>query len=45
VLYGVLIHSAPVIVANVIVGVAAVYTSVQLALNKRTDVERETQES
>ncbi len=34
VLYGVLIHSAPVIVANVIVGVAAVYTSVQLALNK-----------
>jgi hypothetical protein len=45
VLYGVLIHSAPVIVANVIVGVAAVYTSVQLALNKRTYVERETQES
>ncbi len=45
VLYGALIHSAPVIVANVIVGVAAVYTSVQLALNKRTDVERETQES
>jgi hypothetical protein len=45
VLYGALIHSAPVIVANVIVGVAAVYTSVQLALNKRTDVGRETQES
>jgi hypothetical protein len=37
VLYGVLIHSAPVVVANVIVGVAAIYTSVQLALNKRAN--------
>jgi hypothetical protein len=45
VLYGVLIHSAPVIVANVIVGMAAVCTSIQLALNKRTDVERETEKS
>ncbi|MGA7753427.1 MAG: hypothetical protein WCB05_11365 [Candidatus Sulfotelmatobacter sp.] len=36
VLYGVLIHSAPVVVANLIVGVAAVYTSLQLALNKKS---------
>ncbi len=36
VLYGVLIHSAPVVVANLIVGVAAVYTSLRLALNKKS---------
>ena len=36
VLYGILIHSAPVVVANLIVGVAAVYTSLRLALNKGT---------
>ena len=35
VLYGVLIHSAPVVVANLIVGIAAIYTSLRLALNKR----------
>ena len=35
ILYGVLIHSAPVVVANLIVGIAAVYTSVRMALNKR----------
>jgi uncharacterized protein with PQ loop repeat len=34
VLYGVLIHSAPVVVANLIVGIAAIYTSLRLALNK-----------
>ena len=35
VIYGAAIHSAPVVVANLIVGVAAVFTSVRLALNKR----------
>jgi len=35
VLYGILIHSAPVVVANLIVGVAAVYTSLRLALTKK----------
>jgi hypothetical protein len=35
VLYGILIHSGPVVVANLIVGVAAVYTSVRLAMNKK----------
>jgi hypothetical protein len=34
VLYGIAIHSAPVFVANLIVGIAAVYTSLRLALNK-----------
>ena len=37
VLYGVAIHSAPVVVANLIVGIAAVYTSLRLALNRRVD--------
>ncbi len=45
VLYGVLIHSAPVIVANVIVGVAAAYTSIQLALSKSADSARDAQGS
>ncbi|MGC1650469.1 MAG: hypothetical protein WA741_31990 [Candidatus Sulfotelmatobacter sp.] len=36
VLYGVLIHSAPVVVANLIVAVAAVYTSLRLALNNKS---------
>jgi hypothetical protein len=35
VLYGVAIHSAPVIVANLIVGIAAIYTSLRLILNRR----------
>jgi len=35
VLYGVAIHSAPVVVANLIVGIAAGYTSLRLALNRR----------
>ena len=35
VLYGVAIHSAPVVVANLIVGIAAFYTSLRLALNRR----------
>ena len=34
VLYGIAIHSAPVVVANLIVGIAAVYTSLRLALNR-----------
>jgi hypothetical protein len=34
IIYGVLIHSAPVVVANLIVGVAAIYTSLRLALNR-----------
>ena len=35
VLYGVAIHSAPVVVANLIVGIAAMYTSLRLILNRR----------
>jgi hypothetical protein len=35
VLYGVAIHSAPVVVANLIVGIAALYTSLRLILNRR----------
>lgn len=35
VIYGLAIHSAPVVVANLIVGIVAVYTSLRLALNKR----------
>jgi hypothetical protein len=40
VLYGLAIHSAPVVVANLIVGVAAIYTSLRSALNRKagTDV-------
>ena len=38
ILYGVLIHSAPVVVANVIVAVAAIYTTVRLAMQKRPGV-------
>jgi hypothetical protein len=33
VIYGVAIHSAPVVVANLIVGIAALITSLRLALN------------
>jgi hypothetical protein len=35
VLYGVAIHSAPVVVANLIVGIAAISTSLRLILNRR----------
>jgi hypothetical protein len=35
VLYGVAIRSAPVVVANLIVGIAAIYTSLRLILNRR----------
>ena len=35
VLYGVAIHSSPVVVANLIVGIAAIYTSLRLILNRR----------
>ena len=34
VLYGVAIHSAPVVVANLIVGIAAIYTSLRLILHR-----------
>lgn len=37
ILYGVAIHSAPVIVANVIVAVVAIYTSLRLALNRQAN--------
>jgi hypothetical protein len=37
VVYGVAIHAAPVVVANLIVGIAAVYTSVRVALDRRGD--------
>jgi hypothetical protein len=40
VLYGVAIHSAPVVVANLIVGIAAVSTSLRLALNRKTSTNR-----
>ena len=36
VIYGLAIHSAPVVVANLIVGIAAIYTSLRLAFNRRT---------
>ena len=35
VLYGVAIHSAPVVVVNLIVGIAGIYTSLRLILNRR----------
>ena len=35
VLYGVAIHSAPVVVANLIVGIAAISTSLRLIFNRR----------
>jgi hypothetical protein len=35
-IYGILLHAVPVIVANVIVAVAALYSSFQLAQAKRT---------
>jgi hypothetical protein len=35
VLYGVKIHSAPVVASNLLVGVAAAYTSVRLVLSRR----------
>jgi hypothetical protein len=37
ILYGVAIHSAPVVVANLIVGIAAIYTSLRLRWNNRAD--------
>ena len=40
VLYGVAIHSAPVVVANLIVGIAALYTSLRLILNRRVGTNR-----
>lgn len=35
VLYGMAIHSAPVVVANLIVAIAAIYTSLRSILNRR----------
>lgn len=40
VLHGVAIHSAPVVVANLIVGIAALYTSLRLILNRRVGTNR-----
>ena len=37
ILYGLAIHSAPVVVANLIVGVAAIYTSLRTVLNRKTE--------
>jgi hypothetical protein len=37
--YGIKIHSAPVVVSNLMVGVAAVYTSLRLARNKKSAAE------
>lgn len=37
ILYGLSIHSAPVVVANLIVGVAAIYTSLRTVLNRKTE--------
>jgi hypothetical protein len=37
VLYGVAIHSAPVVVANLIVGIVAISTSLRLILNRRVE--------
>ena len=42
VLYGVAIHSAPVVVANLIVGIAAVYTSLRLALKGKAAADAKT---
>jgi hypothetical protein len=36
IVYGIEIHSAPVVVANLMVGVAAIYTSLRLARNKKS---------
>lgn len=40
VLYGVAIHSAPVVVVNLIVGIAALYTPLRLILNRRVGTNR-----
>jgi Bacterial inner membrane protein len=37
--YGIEIHSAPVVVSNMIVAIAAVYTSLRLARNKKENHE------
>jgi len=42
VIYGVAIHSAPVVVADLIVGLVAVYTSLHLALKGKSPAEAET---
>jgi hypothetical protein len=42
VIYGVAIHSAPVLVANLIVGIAAVYTSLRLALKGKAAADAKT---
>jgi hypothetical protein len=39
--YGVAIHSAPVVVANLIVGVAAIYTSLRVTLNRKAGEARD----
>ena len=37
--YGVAIHSAPVVVSNLMVGIAAVYTSLRRAHNKKLAID------
>lgn len=39
IVYGIEIHSAPVVVSNLMVAVAAVYTSLRLARNKKSATE------
>ncbi len=39
IIYGLEIHSAPVVVSNLMVGVAAVYTSLRLARDKKASNE------
>ena len=39
IVYGVAIHSAPVVVANVIVGLAAIFSSLRLAFNRKTSTD------
>jgi len=39
ILYGLKIHSAPVVVSNMMVGLAAIYTSLRLARSTKTNAE------
>lgn len=39
IVYGIEIHSAPVVVSNLMVGVAAVYTSLRLARSKKLAID------
>jgi hypothetical protein len=39
-IYGIAIHSAPVFVSNLMVGIAAVYTTLRLARQKKLNADR-----